>query len=199
MAKPLVVSFDGVTATFPITLLDRSKIYGSKKRVVIDSQGRTCTRAALSTDGATLIVAGMTAQGYFTRAGRAVARGEMVGMDAEGNIVELKPSTLGVEQKADGRVAPSELLNLAVQSVYFLETYEDKTGMAERLKEGAVLKVAFNYAAGLGVETAYLVGNEAGCFAIVGTPVADQWVEEGQQFVQLEESDDADDLDFDAM
>jgi hypothetical protein len=123
----------------------------------------------------------------------------MVGIDAEGKILEMKPSTLGVEQKAHGPVDPSELLNLAVQSVYFLETDEDNTGMAERLKEGAVLKVAFNYAAGLGVETAYLVGNDAGCFAIVGTPVADQWVEEGQQFEQLEESDDADDLDFDAM
>ena len=199
MAKPLVVSFEGVTATFPITLLDRSKIYGSKKRVAIDSQGRTCTRAALTTDGATLIVAGMTAQGYFTKAGRPVARGEMVGIDAEGKIVEVKPSTLGVAQEAHGPVEHSELLNLAVQSVYFLETDEDKSGVAERLKGGAVLKVAFNYAAGLGVETAYLVGNDAGCFAIVGTPVADQWVEEGQQFVQLEESDDADELDFDVM
>ena len=199
MAKPLVVSFDGVTATFPITLLDRSKIYGSKKRVAIDGQGLTCTRAALSTDGTTLIMAGMTAQGYFTKAGRPVARGEMVGMDAKGNIVELKPSTLGVEQKADGPMDPSELLSLDLQSVYFLETDEDKSGVADRLKGGAVLKVAFNYAAGLGVETAYLLGNDAGCFAIVGTPVADQWVEEGQQFEELEESDDADDLDFDAM
>jgi hypothetical protein len=199
MAKPLVVSFEGATASFSVSLLDRRKIYGSKRRVAIDSQGRTCTRAALTTDGATLIIAGMTAQGYFTKTGRPVARGEMVGIDAEGKILEMKPSTLGVEQKAHGPVDPSELLNLAVQSVYFLETDEDNTGMAERLKEGAVLKVAFNYAAGLGVETAYLVGNDAGCFAIVGTPVADQWVEEGQQFEQLEESDDADDLDFDAM
>jgi hypothetical protein len=123
----------------------------------------------------------------------------MVGLNAEGEIVEVKPSTLGVEQKAEGAVDPSELLNLSVQSVYFLETQEDKTGLADRLKRGEVLKVDFNYVAGLGVETAYLVGNDAGCFAIVGTPVADQWVEEGQQFVQPEESVDSDDLDFDAM
>ena len=199
MAKPLIVSFGGVAASFPVTLVDRSKIYGSKKRVAIDAQGRDCTRAALSSDGATLIVSGMTAQGYFTRAGRAVSRSEMVGLNAEGEIVEVKPSTLGVEQKAEGPVDPSELLNLSVQSVYFLETQEDKTGLADRLKRGEVLKVDFNYVAGLGVETAYLVGNDAGCFAIVGTPVADQWVEEGQQFVQPEESVDSDDLDFDAM
>ena len=199
MAKPLIVSFGGVTASFPVTLVDRSKIYGSKKRVAIDAQGRDCTRAALSSDGATLIVSGMTAQGYFTRAGRAVSRSEMVGLNAKGEIVEVKPSTLGVEQRAEGPVDPSELLNLSVQSVYFLETHEDKTGLADRLKRGEVLKVDFNYGAGLGVETAYLLGNDAGCFAIVGTPVADQWVEEGQQFVHPEESVDSDDLDFDAM
>ena len=89
--------------------------------------------------------------------------------------------------------------NLSVQSVYFLETQEDKTGLADRLKRGEVLKVAFNYAAGLDLETAYLVGNDAGCFAIVGAPVGDQWVGEGQHFVQPEESVDSDDLDFDAM
>jgi len=199
MAKPLVVSFGGVTASFPVTLVDRSKIYGSKKRVAIDPEGRDCTRAALSSDGATLIVSGMTAQGYFTRAGRAVSRSEMVGLDAGGNIVEAKPSTLGIEQTAEGPVDPAELLSLSVQSVYFLDAREDKTGLSDRLKRGEVLKVAFNYASGLGVETAYLVGNDGGCFAIVGTPVADQWTEEGQQFVQLEEGDDSDDLDFDAM
>jgi hypothetical protein len=199
MAKPLVVSIDGVTASFPVTLVNRSKIYGSRKRVAIDAQGRDCTRAALSSDGATLIVSGMTTQGYFTRAGRAVSRDEMVGLDAEGKIVEVKPSTLGVEQKADGPVDPSELLKVSVQSVYFLETQEDKTGLAERLKQGEVLRVAFNYVAGLGVETAYLVGNDAGCFAIVGTPVEDQWVGEAQHYVQPEESVDPNDLDFDAM
>jgi hypothetical protein len=199
MAKPLIVSFGGVTASFPVTLVDRSKIYGSRKRVAIDAQGRDCMRAALSSDGATLIVSGMTAQGYFTKDGRAVPRSEMVGLDAEGKIVEVKPSTLGIEQTADGPVDSSELLNLSVQSVYFLETQEDKTGLADRLKRGEVLKVAFNYVAGLGVETAYLVGNDAGCFAIVGTPVADQWVGEAQQFVQPEESSDSDDLDFEAL
>ncbi|MDC1528783.1 hypothetical protein N8600_06990 [Gammaproteobacteria bacterium] len=66
MAKPLVVSVDGTEASFQISRIDRSKIYGSRKRAATDGQGNLCARASLLADGSELLLPGMTAQGYFT-------------------------------------------------------------------------------------------------------------------------------------
>ena len=82
MAKPLVVSFGGVTASFAVTLVDRSKIYGSRKRVAIDAQGRDCTRAALSSDGATRLL--VTA--YIGIGNKLFARGSGPGLSWEKGV-----------------------------------------------------------------------------------------------------------------
>jgi hypothetical protein len=76
MAKQLVVTHAGTELAFGLTRIERSKIYGTRRRVVIDAQERPCVRAALSADGRTLIASGMTGQGHFTPDGRWVARGE---------------------------------------------------------------------------------------------------------------------------
>jgi len=85
MAKPLVVQFGAASSSFAIHLLEGSDIYGARRRVVLDAQGRPCTRAALTPDGRQLLASGMTAQGYFTAAGRSVAGAALVGLDAKGD------------------------------------------------------------------------------------------------------------------
>ena len=51
----------------------------------------------------------------------------------------------------------------------------------------------------LEIEAAYLVANDEGVFALVGKPVVERWVEEGETFVPPEVADDSDDLDFEAL
>jgi len=199
MAKPVIVTSDGETIMFSPTRVNRIKIYGARKRLAVDSDGRACTRAALTADGSQLLVSGMTAQGYFTTEGRWVARAEMVGLDTEGHVVDTKPSTLGVPQVLEGPVDPLEVLTLEIESVFWLEPEHASSGLIDKLKRGEVYKCPFNYAAGLEVETAYLVANDDGVFALVGKPVVERWVEEGEMFVLSEGEEETEDLDFEAL
>jgi hypothetical protein len=65
MAKSIVVDRGGAVSSFDFTKVSRSKLYGRRRRMALDPSGRACTRASLTADGSLLILAGMTAQGYF--------------------------------------------------------------------------------------------------------------------------------------
>ena len=200
MAKQLVLSHGGTDLAFGLTKLERSKLYGARRRIAIDTQDRPCVRAALTPDGATLIVSGMTGQGYFAPDGRWIARGEMVGLDASGAVVESKPSTLGVAQPLEGPVDPRDVLRLDLASVYLLAPENHEAPLLAALKAGEVYRAPFNYTAGLEVESAYVVANDEGIFLLVGRPAEVAWAEHAVVFVpEATDSDDADDLDFDQL
>jgi hypothetical protein len=199
MAKNVVLSFEGAELKFSPSRVDRAKLYGVRKRIAVDSSGSTCTKAALTADGFTLITSGMTSQGYFAPDGRWVARNEMVGLDIDERVVEIKPSTLGVAQSVEGPVDPVAVLRLDVESVFALEPDDVASTLVTSMKSGEIYRCAFNYAAGLEVEVAYLVANDEGVFALVGKPVDIAWSEQGAIFVAESTDDDADDLDFDQL
>jgi hypothetical protein len=98
MAKPIIVMLGGVESSFDHSKLDRARLYGTRRRVPLDAQGLPCVKAALTVDGAYLMQAGMTAQGYFDDQGRWLQKSELVGVDPDGHVVDLQPSTLGVAQ-----------------------------------------------------------------------------------------------------
>jgi hypothetical protein len=199
MAKLIVVSLADKQYSFSPIKVDRAKIYGVKKRVALDSQGRFCTRAILSTDGSNLILPGMTAQGYFKMNGQMIERKELIGIDSNGNIVPQIPSTLGISQVLEGPVESSEILGLDVESIYFLEPIEDYGELMIKLKAGEIYKFQINFTTGLEMEMGYLIANDEGCFAIVGKSVQTQWIESATLFESVEASEDADDLDFESM
>lgn len=199
MAKNVVLRFNGSDLNFTPVRVDRAKLYGVRKRIAVDSSGSTCTKAALTADGSTLITSGMTSQGYFAPDGRWIGRNEMVGLDSDGNLVETKPSTLGVAQTVEGPVDPADVLHLAVESVFALVPEDSSSTLVTSMKSGEIYRCAFNYAAGLEVEVAYLIANDEGVFALVGKPVDIAWSEQGAVFVAESTEDDADDLDFDQL
>jgi hypothetical protein len=199
MAKPVLLRFKGSVSSFEPIKVDRSKVYGMKKRIAIDSKGRNCTRAALSADGSQLIKAGMIAQGYFTSDGFPISRSEMVGIDINGNTVELKPSTLGIEQDLHGPVDPIEVLEFKLQSLFWLNPIDTSDLLAAELNNGSVFKCHFNFSAGLELETAFILANPEGVFAIVGKTIEPKWVEESQVFLPDQDEDEEDELDFESL
>lgn len=199
MARLVLLSHNNQTYSLPLTKVDRNKIYGTKKRVPLDEQGRICTRASLTADGKHLLKSGMTAQGYFTSNDRLVSRSEMVGIDQYGNIVNSKPSTLGEAQDLVGPVSLQEILDMDLESVFYLGPNSGAEPLAKILEEDICFKFPFNYTAGLEVETAYLVSNEDGLFALVGKELPIDWVDEGTVFVADLAADDEDDLDFESL
>jgi hypothetical protein len=200
MAKPLMVSLGSEVFSFTLSEIERSDLYGRRKRLPTDSGGRTCVRAALTRDGSLLIASGMSGQGYFNAAGQFVPRGKLVGLDNKGLIVESQPSTLGLPQALEGPLDPSRVLDLELLSVYLLSPEREGGALLDRLKAGEIFACDFNYAASLEVERAYLLSNDHGLFALVGKAVAVGWVEEGARYAPtVEEAEASDDLDFEML
>lgn len=200
MAKPLVVERDEKLASFEVSLLERKKLYGSRTRVAVDDNGRVCTRATLINDGELLLVSGCTGQGYFTDAGVWVERRQMVPLGADGQITEMHPSTLGVPQKITGPVEALEVLQLHVQSVYSLNFLKDECGLKPQLDAGEIFKCPFNYSSGVEVETAFLLANTSGYFAIVGHQFEAEWCAQDQALTPpTDAAFHEDDLDFDML
>ncbi len=200
MAKPLIVTLGSETLSFTLSEVERSDLYGARKRVPTDAQGRTCTRAALTADGSQLVAAGMSGQGYFDAQGRYVPRGSLVGVDAQGQVVQPQASTLGLPQALQGPLDPGAVLDMELLSVYLLEPDQPAGALIDRLKAGDVYACDFNYAASLEVERAFLLGNDQGLFALVGKPAQVAWMEEGARFAPpVEAADAADDLDFEML
>jgi len=201
MAKPVVLNFDGESASFIPTKIDRTKIYGARKRIAIDASGATCTKASLTADGALTIRSGMLAQGYFTPEGCMVQRSEMVVLDSDDKVLETKPSTLGTPQELTDPVEAAEVLDLQLQSIFFLAPETVPTKLSEDLKAGKIFRFPFNYSAGLETETAYLLANDEGIFALTGKPQNTVWVDESTSFVPeaADAEEESDDLDFDSL
>ena len=55
MAKPISISFHGKISNFDHVKLERSKLYGRRKRVTYDQQGEECSRISLAEDGTLLL------------------------------------------------------------------------------------------------------------------------------------------------
>lgn len=197
MARTIVVTLDGSTSSFGFSRLDRKKLYATRKRIPLDADGEACKRATLTEDGSMLVTSGMTAQGYFDATGRWVQSSELVGLDSQGNPVEKHPSTLGAAQTLT-EVEPDALLNAAVTTVYMLDADEVDDALQARLDAGSVFQFAFNMRADYHVETAYLVSNDHGTFALLGDRFETPWCTLEQPGLPIDDDDELDDdeLDF---
>jgi hypothetical protein len=138
----------------------------------------------------------MTAQGYFDADGRQVEASQLVGVGPDGAPLPLIGSTLGVPQALEGPVDARELLDLAVSGVYLLGVESLDAGLAGELAAGHVFRTPFNYRPDYRIETAYLLKNDAGYFALVGVPAPAAWLSPDAP-PPVEAADDAGDaLDF---
>jgi hypothetical protein len=199
LAKPIVVVLEKSESTFSFVKLDRAKLYGTRRRIVLGPDDETCQRAQLTEDGSLLLRSGMTSQGYFDDSGNLISQSDFVGISADGSIVERQPSTLGVAQELAGPVGEEEVLNLELTTVYHLTAEEIDPSLEKKLKNGEVFRFPLNYYADFQTETAYLLLNDEGYFVLVGVPADPQWSEPQVVPSEVFESEDLggdDDLDF---
>lgn len=199
MAKVIAVTFDGSVSTFEFKSIDRAAIYGKRRRVALDAEGKPCTRASLLDDGSMILRSGMTGQGYFLPNGTFLKQAELEGYDADGTPLAKAPSTLGVPQDLEGPVTPQEVLDLRVQSIYALAPDTIDESLKAELQSGSVYRFTFNFREDYRAEQAMLIANDNGFFALVGQPVHYEWsrLETVSELPASDFDSDDDDLDFD--
>lgn len=195
MARTINVKWKEKESSFSFAKLDRSKLYGRKRRVPVDSDGHKCDLASIDVSTGILLRSGMTAQGYFTSGGEWIPNSELVGLDTDGKEVQKAPSTLGVPQEAE-QAKTEDLLDLRVDSVYALEPSEVDKDIASELEKGTIFNIPFNYRADYQAEHGYLLHNKHGFFLLVGQPVMTEWVSHETKPVADDEISGSDDLDF---
>jgi len=197
VARSIIVSYQGKPSTFGYSRVSRKQLYATRKRVPLDSAGEPCQRAELSDDGSMLIVSGMTGQGYFDESGRWLSNEELVGVDEAGQAAPEQPSTLDAPQELS-EVEPEALLDCSTDAIYTLDPTEIDDDLRKKLEAGALFRFPFNLRAGYSTDSAFLVGNDEGIFAIVGSELQIPWCELEKPAVDLDDDDDDgdDDLDF---
>lgn len=196
MAREIIVELNGAASSFAFSKIDRKKLYGSRRRIHVDPDGERCARAELTADGALLIKSGMTAQGYFDGAGYWHPNATLVGLDADGNVLEKHGTTLGVAQPG-AVVEPTVLLDHQVTAVYALEPSDLDLSLKERLEDGALVQFKFVYRSSDQPDSAFLLHNAEGYFALIGRAAAPVWRD--LEVVETPFDDDDgfdDDLDF---
>lgn len=197
MAREIVVEQAGQTSRFGLAKVDRAKLYGTRRRVPLDPTGQACARAELSSDGALLIRAGMTAQGYFDDAGFWYSSSDLKGIRSDGTEATFVDSTLGNSQPLKP-VDAQRVLSCRVESVYALDPTEVDSALRAALEGGAVFEFPFNYRAGFAPPTAFLLANATGIYALVARPFEPVWCSLDQVVAEDFSEDDGldDDLDF---
>jgi hypothetical protein len=199
VAKGILVSLNGKLSSFQLQKVERAKLYGVRRRLVLDEKGRTCSRAALTDDGQVLLRAGMTAQGWLDADGRQIEQKEIGAEGADGNPLDLVPSTLGVEQVLQGPIDPREILELSLTAVYRITPESLDDTLAKSLVDGQFWRFPFNYRPDYRSEVGYLVQNADGIFALVGTPAPACYLEPNVPPPPADDDDDGGDLDFEMM
>ena len=111
MDRTLEVACEGTASNFAVRKLSRATLYGTRRRVPVDAEGRPCRAAALTRDGRFLLPAGSTATLHLDDQGDAVERGEL--RPARGSQDAASASEPHVAEA-------TELLGCTVRQVYAL-------------------------------------------------------------------------------
>lgn len=171
MARAVVVEHNGVQARFAFSLVNRAKLYGERKRVVVDEAGHATTGGWLTSDGTMLLLPGGRAELYLDDAGDVVDRSELEAVDANGAVLTRLDSTLDVPQPLRGPVPPERLLEFVTTSVYALEPdgVLDEA-MRQSLARGDIWETDYNYTAAFERQTLFILQNQEGLFGLVAEP-----------------------------
>ena len=88
MRRTMEISFAGSESSFKVVKIERSKLYGSKRRIPVDAHGGECTFASLTEDGRFILPRGSTTLLYLDEHREVVERANLQTVDVDGKIIQ---------------------------------------------------------------------------------------------------------------
>ena len=168
---------------------------------MVDQDGKRCSSAYLSSDGAALVPSGGLAMLYVDATFATIERSALRAVDVEGTEVPLLPSTLDVEQELEGPIPPQRLLDHTIHTIYQLQSEAVGVNLATQLSAGKLFCAPFIFRDDYQPQTLFLVQNENGIFALIGNALGFSFISrDAEPPAPADDSDDlAEDLDFTMM
>ncbi len=172
MGRAVVVEHNGVESRFAFSSVSRARLYGERKRIIVDEAGRPTVGGWLTTDGAMLLLPGGRAELYLDEAGDVVDRSALTTTDADGRPLTKLESTLDVPQTLRGPVPAERLLEFATTAVYAFDPDEGAfdDALKASLALGEIWELDYNYMASFSRGTMFLLQNSEGIFGLVVEP-----------------------------
>lgn len=175
--------------------VDRDKLYGFTEVRATDVSGGPCRSASLDPETSEIIPEGGVKIGMVDADGNWVERSELVAVDAEGNRLEMLPSSFGSPIELSRKVGVDEFLDHDWKSVYWLDNPE----LARQLGSD-IYVFPFNYRADVNPNDGLLLASDGKAFLFVGEKTAFEYVGiETEAVAEPEEGGTEEDLDFSMM
>jgi hypothetical protein len=196
MAKQSIFEFDNISVSAELKKVDRKKIYGWSIIEVFDENNAECDLAGIA-DGSIVLPKGSTALKKLDVSGEEINSKELVGVDMEGNKVDLVPSIYDKPVKLK-KATINDYLSLAVKSVYQLIIEGEADKLIASL-DNDVYYFVFNYRSDYEGDDAFLLAEGKNIFAVVGKIADFEFIgfkENENELTVVDESEEDTDLDF---
>ncbi len=203
MPRSLTLSLDGEEFSVQLKKIDRNDLYGSVEIEAFDEKGNPAQLLVLAADGKTLLSKGGTALATLDAKGNSVERNTLKPVNTEGEDIETVESSFGKSNTL--KLAEiDDYLSQIVKSIYILEPVEDGDikFLLDHLSSGLVYSFPFSYRGGTEYDNAFIIGNKADAFMVIGKEARFQFAKLNQ-VAQLDSIEDeeisGDDIDFDLL
>ena len=179
-----------------IVKVDRSKLYGSSKKVVRDIKGNECVLSNLY-NGDRILPKGSISQVLLDNEGMFVSRSDLVGFNLNNEKVEKVSSIFSIDNQCK-KVDLDEFLSVNVKSIYQLAIEEgDQEKWNILFANDEIYHFLFNYREDYEGDDAYLISNGKDLFITVGKKNDFEFLEQSNIVIDDEEEEEIDDeLDF---
>ena len=196
MARKVKFNINSSLLESGIVKVDRSKLYGSSKKIVRDMKGNECVLSNLY-NGDRILPKGSISQVLVDNEGLFVSRSALVGFNSNNEQVE-KVSSIFSNDNQCKKVDLDEFLSVNVKSIYQLVMEEeDQEKWNTLFANDEIYHFVFNYREDYEGDDAYLISNGEDLFITVGKKNDFEFLEQSNIVIDDEEEEEIDDeLDF---
>ena len=197
MGRKVSFKIQGDLLESEIVKVDRTKIYGSSEKIVLDTNKEECVLSDLY-EGSIILPKGSVGQVLIDDSGNSVSRSELIGFNLQGEKVEKVPSIFSIENDCK-KVEIDDFISSSIKSIYQLNIDENQIESWKKyFLNDEVYLFEFNYREDYEGDDAFLISNEEGFFISVGKKNEFEFLELSNVSVEdtNEDIEIEDDLDF---